>query len=196
VFLVVGLGNPGSKYAGHRHNVGFMVVDQLASRHARDPFREKFSGQFARAALDAQELGLLKPQTFMNLSGESVQKAMAFFKVDLAHLIVVHDELDLEFETLRVKVGGGTAGHNGLKSIVQHCGGPDFIRIRVGIGSTVRASRGEQHVLSDFSRDECLRLPDVLDSASLAVSDVLTRGVSAAMNRHNQAAKNERAPKP
>jgi PTH1 family peptidyl-tRNA hydrolase len=195
VYLVVGLGNPGPKYQGNRHNVGFMVVDQLAQRHGRDPFREKFSGLFTRASLDSQEFGLLKPQTFMNLSGESVQKALAFFKVELAQLVVVHDELDLEFGTLRIKLGGGTAGHNGLKSIVQHAGGPDFIRVRIGIGPT-RSGSGERHVLSDFSRDECLSLPDVLDSASLAVSDVLLRGVQAAMNRHNQSAKNDRAQKP
>jgi PTH1 family peptidyl-tRNA hydrolase len=195
MYLVVGLGNPGPKYQGNRHNVGFMVVDQLAQRHARDPFREKFSGLFARGNLDAQEFGLLKPQTFMNLSGESVQKAMAFFKVELAQVVVVHDELDLEFATSRIKLGGGTAGHNGLKSIVQHCGGPDFIRVRVGIGRA-RSGSGERHVLSDFSRDECLSLPDVLDSASLAVSDVLLRGVPAAMNRHNQSAKPDRALKP
>jgi peptidyl-tRNA hydrolase, PTH1 family len=195
MYLVVGLGNPGPKYQGHRHNVGFMVIDQLAQRHAREPFREKFAGLFARASLDSQEFGLLKPQTFMNLSGESVQKALAFFKVELAHLVVVHDELDLEFGTMRIKLGGGTAGHNGLRSIVQQTGAPDFIRVRIGIGPT-RAGSGERHVLSDFSRDECLSLPNVLDSASLAVSDVLLRGVQAAMNRHNQSAKNERAQKP
>ena len=196
MFLVVGLGNPGPKYQGHRHNVGFMVVDRLAERHARDPFREKFSGLFARASLDSVEFGLLKPQTFMNLSGTSVQKAMAFFKLELAQVVVVHDELDLAFGTLRVKVGGGTAGHNGLKSIVQSCGGPDFVRVRVGIDAprSAQASTGERHVLSDFSRDECLTLPDVLDSASLAVSDILLRGAPAAMNRHNQAAKSDKKP--
>jgi PTH1 family peptidyl-tRNA hydrolase len=188
VYLVVGLGNPGPKYQGHRHNVGFMVVDRLAQRHAREPFRDKFSGQFARASCDSVEFGLLKPQTFMNLSGSSVQKALAFFKLPLPQLIVVHDELDLAFATLRVKVGGGTAGHNGLKSIVQSCGGADFVRVRVGIDAP-RSANGERHVLSDFSQDECLALPDVLDSASLAVSDILLHGAPAAMNRHNQAAK-------
>ena len=189
--LVVGLGNPGASYAGHRHNVGFMVVDRLAQDHARDPFRDKFSGQFARAAWDGAEFGLLKPQTYMNLSGQSVQKAMAFFKVELRQLIVIHDELDLPFAVLRVKVSGGTAGHNGLKSIVQHCGGPDFVRVRIGIGRP-RGS-GEKHVLSDFSRQECAELPDVLESAARAVGDILLHGTQTAMNRHNQSAKSDSA---
>jgi PTH1 family peptidyl-tRNA hydrolase len=191
VLLVVGLGNPGTKYQNHRHNVGFMVVDRLADRDAREPFREKFQGLFARAAIAGEggdgEYGLLKPQTFMNLSGQSAQKALAFFKLELAQLVVVHDELDLPFGTVRVKLGGGSAGHNGIKSIAQCCGGPEFARVRVGIGRPRPGSRGEQHVLSDFSREECAELPDVLESASLAVRDIALRGVQAAMNRHNQA---------
>jgi PTH1 family peptidyl-tRNA hydrolase len=192
VFLVVGLGNPGPKYRDHRHNVGFMVVDRVASAHARDPFREKFQGSFTRGTLEGNDFVLLKPQTFMNLSGESVQKAMTFFKVELAHLIVVHDELDLPFGTLRVKQGGGLAGHNGLKSIQQCCGGPDFVRLRVGIGKS-RSSAGATHVLSDFSREECHELPDVVERAALAIGDIMVRGVSAAMNAHNQ--QTDRAPK-
>jgi PTH1 family peptidyl-tRNA hydrolase len=186
--LVTGLGNPGAKYAGHRHNVGFMVVDQMARRWSADAFREKFQAQFARGRIDSHEVGWLKPQTFMNLSGQSVQKAMAFFKVELPQLIVVHDELDLGFGTFKLKVGGGTAGHNGLKSIVSCCGGQDFVRLRVGIGRP-RSGAPEHHVLSDFSREECSQLENVLESASLAVADVVRLGVQAAMNLHNQAAK-------
>lgn len=191
--LVVGLGNPGSKYQNHRHNVGFMVVERLAQQHAREPFRDKFQGQFAKGAVGAAEFGLLKPLTFMNLSGQSTQKALAFFKVELARLIVIHDELDLPFGTVRVKLGGGAAGHNGIKSIVQCCGGPDFVRVRVGIGRP-RSASGANYVLSDFSRDECVELPNVLDSASRAVSEILLHGVQAAMNLHNQS--NPGRPKP
>jgi peptidyl-tRNA hydrolase, PTH1 family len=194
VKLVVGLGNPGSSYAGHRHNVGFMVVDRLADRHGRDPFRDKFSGQFARAQLEGEEFGLLKPQTYMNLSGQSVQKAMAFYKIALGDVVVLHDELDLDFGVLRVKVGGGSAGHNGLKSIVQCCGGPDFARVRVGIGRP-RSGSGERHVLSDFSREECAELPDVLESAARAAGDILLHGAQTAMNRHNQSPKAAPVPK-
>ncbi|MET0386440.1 MAG: aminoacyl-tRNA hydrolase [Polyangiales bacterium] len=186
MFLVVGLGNPGTKYQNHRHNVGFMVIDRIAERAAREPFRDKFSGLFARGAFGDSECGLLKPQTFMNLSGQSAQKALAFFKVERAQLIVVHDELDLPFGTVRLKLGGGAAGHNGIKSITQCCGGPEYVRVRVGIGRP-RSGSGEHFVLSDFSRDECVELPSVLDSASLAAGDVVQRGIQAAMNLHNQA---------
>lgn len=186
MFLVVGLGNPGPKYQNHRHNVGFMVVERLAEQHSREPFREKFQGLFAKASIDSEDLGLLKPQTYMNLSGQSAQKAMAFFKIELARVIVVHDELDLPFGTVRVKVGGGAAGHNGIKSMVQCCGGPDFVRIRVGIGRP-RSATGANYVLSDFSREECADLPSVVERASLAVADVIRRGPQAAMNVHNQA---------
>src|SRR5688572_25655898 len=132
--LVAGLGNPGAKYANNRHNLGFMVVDELARKLSADPFREKWNGVFTRARRSGDEVVLLKPQTFMNLSGESIQKALAFFKLGASDLVVIHDELDLSFGTVKVKVGGGAAGHNGLKSIVQHCGGPDFVRVRIGVG--------------------------------------------------------------
>jgi PTH1 family peptidyl-tRNA hydrolase len=184
VKLIVGLGNPGPKYAGHRHNVGFMVVDELAGRYRADAFREKFNGVFARARRDGDEALLLKPHTFMNLSGESVQKALAFFKLTRADLVVIHDELDLPFGSVKIKVGGGSAGHNGIKSVVQHAGGPDFARLRVGIGRPPQ--RGIEHVLSDFSRQECSELPGVLERAARAVTDILDRGVQAAMNLHNQ----------
>ncbi len=185
--LVVGLGNPGAKYANHRHNLGFMVVDELARRLSADAFREKFNGLYSRARRDSGEVVLLKPTTYMNLSGESVQKALAFFKLAATDLIVVHDELDLPFATLKVKVGGGAAGHNGLKSIAQHCGGPDFVRVRIGVGRPPQ--RGADHVLSDFNKQECSELPGVLDSAAIAVTDILDRGVQAAMNLHNQKVK-------
>jgi PTH1 family peptidyl-tRNA hydrolase len=190
VFLVVGLGNPGPKYKNHRHNLGFMVVDRLAETAAREPFREKFSGLFARAAFDGDEFVLLKPQTFMNLSGQSAQKALAFFKVELAQLIVIYDELDLPFGTVRVKFGGGAAGHNGIKSLVQCCGGAEFARVRCGIGKP-RSGAGEGHVLSEFNREECSELPDVIERASLATRDIVQRGIQAAMNLHNQVSRSK-----
>lgn len=182
--LVVGLGNPGAKYSGNRHNVGFMVVDEIARRWSADPFREKFKAELSRARRGSDEAILLKPQTFMNLSGESVQKALAFYKLGLPDLVVIHDELDLPFGAVRVKLGGGLAGHNGLKSIVQHGGGPNFVRVRVGVGRPPQ--KGADHVLSDFNKQECSELPVVLERAAVAVADILERGVSAAMNLHNQ----------
>ncbi|MBW2507411.1 MAG: aminoacyl-tRNA hydrolase, partial [Deltaproteobacteria bacterium] len=132
--LIAGLGNPGPKYANNRHNVGFMVVDELRRRWGASAFRDKFKGEFTKVRVGSDEVVLLKPLTYMNLSGESVQAAMRFFKVPLEQVVCVHDELDLEFGVVRLKVGGGTAGHNGLRSMVQHCGGPGFVRCRVGIG--------------------------------------------------------------
>jgi len=190
VWLVAGLGNPGPRYSRNRHNVGFMVVERLAEKAGAGPFREKFKGLWSRGALGTEEVVLLEPQTFMNLSGESVQAALAFFKVPLDRLLVVHDELDLAWTDVRVKVGGGAAGHNGLKSILQHCGGPDFVRVRVGIGRPPRGST-ESWVLGDFDTAESAELGDVLQTASLAAEAVVRRGPAQAQNEFNT-----RAPRP
>lgn len=182
--LVVGLGNPGPKYEGHRHNVGFMVMDRWAERLNAGPFREKFQGQFAKTTFADDDVVLLKPMTYMNLSGESVQKAMQFFKVDLKDVVVVHDELDLPFATCRIKLGGGTAGHNGLKSIVKHGGGDGFVRLRVGIDRP-RSGKVEGYVLSDFNSSERAELDDVVDHAIKGVEETLKQGAKGAMNRYN-----------
>jgi PTH1 family peptidyl-tRNA hydrolase len=182
VLLVVGLGNPGQKYAGTRHNVGFMVVDALADKLSAGAFREKFSGVFVRAT--RPDLALLKPLTFMNASGESVQQAMQFFKVELKDVLVVHDELDVPFGECRLKQGGGAAGHNGLRSIIQHCGGEGFGRLRVGIGRP-RSGEGVSHVLGDFSAQERASIGDVLQAAALGVEAVLAKGIAHAMNTFN-----------
>jgi PTH1 family peptidyl-tRNA hydrolase len=181
VYLVVGLGNPGAKYAGNRHNVGFMVVERLAERLKAGAFRGKFSGEFTRVS--SPDVVLLKPMTFMNLSGESIQQAMQFFKVALKDVIVVHDELDLAYGDNRIKLGGGTAGHNGLKSTVQNVG-DGFVRLRVGIGRP-RGSDAVPHVLGDFSAAERTTLPDVLDHAAQGVETILAKGVATAMNAFN-----------
>lgn len=181
--LIVGLGNPGPKYSGNRHNVGFMVVDRLASRWSAAAFRDKFRAQTTKAQVGSGEVVLLKPQTFMNLSGESVQPAMAFYKVGLPQVICVHDELDLEFGVVRIKVGGGTAGHNGLKSMVQHCGGNDFLRLRVGIGRP--EGRTESHVLSDFNASERAELGDLLEKVCDMVEACMSDGATVAMNRYH-----------
>ncbi|MCA9536317.1 MAG: aminoacyl-tRNA hydrolase [Myxococcales bacterium] len=183
--LVVGLGNPGPKYSGNRHNVGFMVVDRLAARWAAPAFRDKFKAETTKGLLRQGDVVLLKPQTFMNLSGESVQPAMAFYKVDLEHVLCVHDELDLEFGVVRLKVGGGTAGHNGLKSMVQRCGGNGFARVRVGIGRP--PVRTESHVLSDFDSSERAELGDVIERACDMVEACILEGATAAMNRYHGA---------
>lgn len=183
MWLLVGLGNPGAGYAANRHNVGFMVLDLLASQRAAGPFREKFSGMLSRITIAGHDVVLLKPTTFMNLSGESAQKALHFFKLEVPAMIVVHDDLDLPYGQLRLKVGGGTAGHNGLKSLVRHCG-PEFVRLRIGIDRP-SPGRVEAHVLSDFTADERISLPDVLERAASALTLTIERGVVEAMNRVN-----------
>jgi len=187
MLLVVGLGNPGRAYASHRHNVGFMVVDALAVRASADPFKEKFSGEYARARLGAEQAVLLKPMTFMNESGQSVQAAMVFFKMEALDLLVVHDELDLPFGTIRLKVGGGHAGHNGLRSIMAHVGTGDFARLRIGIGRPPPGFSGEvrDYVLSRFDAVEAAALPDCLGAATDTVLDVAARGIAPAMNARN-----------
>jgi peptidyl-tRNA hydrolase, PTH1 family len=144
--LVAGLGNPGREYADTRHNVGFMVADELARRHGAS-FRSKFSGDLAELRLDDARVALLKPQTYMNDSGRSVGPAARFFKVDPRDLLVVHDEVDLEPGRLQARLGGGLAGHNGLRSIRQALGTPDFLRLRVGVG---RPGRGDRRPVADY----------------------------------------------
>lgn len=161
-----------------------MVVDTLARRWGAPRFKDKFRGEFAKVDLAGKDVILLKPMTYMNLSGESVQAAMRFFKVPLGHVLSVHDELDLPFGVVRLKVGGGTAGHNGLRSMVEHAGGADFDRCRVGIGRP-QHGRPEHYVLSDFDAQERAELCDVLELAADMVETAVQEGTRPAMNRHH-----------
>ena len=197
MLLVVGLGNPGSSYASHRHNVGFMAVDELARRVSADPFREKFSGEWARAEIAGEPAILLKPQTYMNESGRSVQPAMAFFKVAPAELIVLHDELDVPFGEIRLKLGGGHAGHNGLRSIMAFAGA-EFGRVRLGVGRPPPTFRGEiaDFVLSGFDPVERAALPELIKKAGDSVLDIARRGFGPAMNARNTRPKAPKPPKP
>ncbi len=151
--LFVGLGNPGSRYAGNRHNIGFMAVDAIARAHGAMPWRRRFQGQAADVTLGAEKAVLLKPETFMNDSGRAVGEARRFFKLDLADIVVFHDELDLAPGKLRVKTGGGNAGHNGLRSITALCGN-DYRRVRMGIGHPGHKDLVHGYVLRDFARSE------------------------------------------
>jgi peptidyl-tRNA hydrolase, PTH1 family len=144
--LVVGLGNPGREYARNRHNAGYLVADELARRHG-GTWRSKFSGQLAEIRLDGHKVALLKPETYMNESGRSAGAAARFFKVDPDAVLVVHDDSDLEPGRLQVRLGGGLAGHNGLRSVAQHFKSPDFLRLRVGVG---RPERGDPRPLADW----------------------------------------------
>jgi PTH1 family peptidyl-tRNA hydrolase len=189
--LVVGLGNPGKKYERNRHNVGFMVVERLARAHGLPDLKEKFSGVWTKGELAfggaRHPVAVLEPLTYMNLSGDSVQPAAAFLKVAPANVVVVHDELDLPWKDVRLKVGGGHAGHNGLRSIIQRLGTPEFTRVRVGIGRPPPGFKGDvaDFVLQDFDAMERAELPDVVDRAAAAVEKVVASGIAAAMNAVN-----------
>jgi PTH1 family peptidyl-tRNA hydrolase len=165
MLLWVGLGNPGAQYAGNRHNVGFMALDRIASDHGFGPWQAKFKGQVAEGRFGAVRVALLKPQTFMNLSGEAVRAAAGFWKVEPAAITVFHDELDLAPFRVRLKTGGGHAGHNGLRSITQHLG-DGFHRVRLGIGHPGHKDRVSGYVLSDFARAEGEGLDDLLRGLS------------------------------
>lgn len=159
--LIVGLGNPGAKYAHNRHNIGFMAVDEIASAHGFSPWRAKFQGQVSEGRIGSDKVILLKPETFMNLSGQAVGEAARFHKIDPADVIVFHDELDLAPAKIRVKTGGGHAGHNGLRSIHQHIG-PDYDRVRMGIGHPGHKDAVAGYVLRDFPKADAEWLDDEL----------------------------------
>jgi len=165
VIVIAGLGNPGAKYAHNRHNIGFMAVDRIAADHGFGPWRSKFQALVSDGRLGGEKVLLLKPQTFMNLSGQAVGEALRFYKLGPEALIVIHDELDLAPGKIRVKKGGGHAGHNGLRSIQAHLG-PDFTRLRLGIGHPGHKDRVAAWVLSDFARADQDWLDDLLRGIS------------------------------
>lgn len=183
--LVAGLGNPGREYADTRHNVGFLVADELVRRHGGS-FRSKYSGELTEIRLDGLRLALLKPQTFMNESGRSVGAAARFYKVEPEALLAVHDEVDLEPGRLQARLGGGLAGHNGLRSVAQHLGTPDFLRLRVGVG---RPERGDPRPVADFVLS---RFPPEFDVEELvgraadAVETIAREGLEEAQQKFNE----------
>ena len=153
MLLFVGLGNPGARHAGNRHNIGFMAVDAIAKRHGFAPWRRRFHGVATECTLGSEKVLLLWPSTFMNESGRAVAEAANFYKIDLSGIVVVHDEIELPPGKVRVKVGGGIAGHNGLRSISAHIGN-DYKRVRIGVGHPGDKDLVHTHVLSDFAKSE------------------------------------------
>ena len=182
--LVVGLGNPGREYANTRHNVGWMVADELSRRHSGS-FRSKFSGQLAEVRAGDAKLALLKPETYMNLSGESRGAAARFFKLEPGQILVVHDDVDLDAGRLQARLGGGLAGHNGLRSVKQSLGTPDFLRLRVGVGRPGRGDRRPvaDYVLSDFAPHDDAEA--IVARAVEAVETLDAEGLDAAQRRFN-----------
>jgi PTH1 family peptidyl-tRNA hydrolase len=184
--LVVGLGNPGSEYAGTRHNAGADVVALLAARHGEKLKRGKERALVAEARVDDKRLALAFPQTYMNDSGLAVRALVRRFDIDdLERLVVVHDELDFEPGRLQVKVGGGLAGHNGLRSIVAHLKSDEFVRVRIGVGKPTRKEQGADHVLTRPGKKAREELLIVVQEAADAVEMILSDGPAAAMNRFN-----------
>jgi PTH1 family peptidyl-tRNA hydrolase len=181
--LWVGLGNPGSEHARQRHNIGFMALDEIARRHGFGPWRKRFKGEVAEGAIGGQRIIALKPQTYMNASGDSVQQAAAFLKIPAANVVAFHDELDLAPGKLRVKLGGGVAGHNGLRDMRRAFASPDFWRVRMGIGHPGHKDAVTGHVLGNFAKVDQAWLEKLLDAvadaapmlASLKTEDFMTR---------------------
>lgn len=185
-FLVVGLGNPGDEYHRTRHNVGAEVVELLAQRHGgrlRAQKRERARTDEVR--IHGHRVALAVPLTYMNESGMAVAPLVRRYGVDPAHLVVVHDELDLPVAALRLKAGGGLAGHNGLRSIEQHLGSRDFLRVRIGVGKPQSKERGADHVLSRFGKRERAEVDVTVELAADAVEAIVAEGIEAAMNRYN-----------
>ena len=183
--LVVGLGNPGDEYARTRHNVGAEVVELLARRHGGKLHGSKGRARSDEVRIGAHRVALAIPLTYMNDSGEAVAGLMRRLGVEPAQIVIVHDELDLAPAVLRVKVGGGLAGHNGLRSIKQHLHTEDFMRVRIGVGKPPSKERGADHVLSRVSKRDRESLDVTIEEAADAVECIVTNGVDAAMNRYN-----------
>lgn len=182
--LLAGLGNPGAKYLWTRHNAGFMVLDRLAHHTGAAITRKAFSGLYGETSCHGERLHLLKPQTYMNLSGRSVSAALRYHKLTLDDLIVIHDDLDIPFGQIKLKIGGGHGGHNGLRSLLQELGSGEFTRIRVGID---RPGFGDpaDYVLSPFSKNEMANLSDLLDRIVDSVEMLVSEGLPKAMSIYN-----------
>jgi peptidyl-tRNA hydrolase, PTH1 family len=185
VWLIAGLGNPGPKYAQNRHNIGFMVVDELARRVRAEGFRVKFGGEVTTCTVAGEKAALLKPMEYMNESGRAVQRTSAFYQVDASTLVVVHDEIDLPLGRLQVKQGGGHAGHNGVRSIIQNLGTPDFVRVRCGVGRPAGSRAAAGHVLGDFGKSEQVEVEILVKEAADAVEEIVHKGPLLAMNKVN-----------
>ena len=197
-WVVAGLGNPGEEYSRSRHNAGFMTVDRIAKAKSVEFSRRRFKGLTAEAALSEKAAVLVKPQTFYNLSGECISDLLSYFKIPPEHLIVLHDELDLEAGRLRIKQGGGDAGNRGVRSIAESLGTGDFIRVRIGIGRpsefTVEMEPGSQpkteenkdYLLRPMTAAERQSMAPILERAANAVEAIAATGLEAAMNRFNQ----------
>jgi peptidyl-tRNA hydrolase, PTH1 family len=182
--LIAGLGNPGRKYAANRHNIGFMAIDRLAGQHQISLGKVQNRALVGNGRIANQAVILAKPQTYMNLVGDAVGPLASYYRIPPERVLVIYDELDLPFGSLRLRPGGGAGGHNGMRSLIYHLG-PDFPRLRLGIGRPPGQMPAAAYVLQDFGRDDLPLLNDVLDEAVRAILTFLSEGIDMAMSRHN-----------
>ncbi|MEF2548759.1 aminoacyl-tRNA hydrolase [Aurantimonas sp. E1-2-R+4] len=183
MLLIAGLGNPGSRYAGNRHNIGFMAIDEIARDPSFSPWSKKFSAEIAEGQIGAEKVLLVKPQTFMNESGRSVGEAARFFKIEPANIVVIHDELDLAPAKLRVKTGGGNGGHNGLRSIDAHLGTKDYKRVRLGIGHPGSKDAVTPYVLGDFAKVDREWLDPLIEAIARHIDSLVAGDDALFMNK-------------
>ncbi len=183
--MIAGLGNPGRKYAGTRHNAGFMAVERLAEIHGAEIKQSKFDSLFGRAIICGADAFLLKPMAFMNRSGRPVSRAAGFFRIPLDHLLVIHDDIDIGYGKIKIKAKGGHGGHNGLRSVIDALGSGDFPRVRIGIGRPGEAAGVTEFVLGNFTSAELREFDPVLEKAAEAVCTILMHGIDQGMNHFN-----------
>ena len=184
MYLIVGLGNPGNRYQDTRHNIGFMVLEKLAAKLEVDLRQKSFNALWGKGKITNKNVILAMPQTYMNLSGNAVRQLNAFFKTDLSNLMVIHDDLDLSFGSVRLKTGGGNAGHKGLASIEENLGSSEFMRIRLGIGKPSDKSRIEGYVLEPFGKEELSVLPEIIQWAADAATEIVLSGMQTAIGNY------------
>ena len=184
MYLIVGLGNPGNRYRATRHNIGFMVLEKLAAKLEVDLRQKSFNALWGKGKIASKNVILAMPQTYMNLSGNAVRQLHAFFKTEISNLIVIHDDLDLSFGSVRLKTGGGNAGHKGLASIEENLGSSEFMRIRLGIGKPVDKSRIEGYVLEPFGKEELSVLPEIIQWAADAATEIVSSGMQTAIGNY------------
>ena len=185
IYLLIGLGNPGREYKDTRHNIGFMLIDQLAERIGARGMKVQSKAIITSGLYEERKLILAKPQTYMNLSGQSVQGLLHFYKIPLENLLVAHDDLDIPYGTIRSRPTGGPGGQRGMANTIELLGTKNFPRLRLGIGRPPGRMDPKDYVLQDFSKDELKLMPDILSRASDAALEFVMRGLNAAMNKYN-----------
>ena len=184
-FLIAGLGNPGDKYKNNRHNIGFQIIDTYLTYFSQNKLIDKFDSEYTSINFRENKLHIIKPKTFMNESGKAINKCISFYKIPLENLIVIYDEMDLSPGDVRIKFGGGSAGHNGVRSIINCLGSEKFTRIRIGIGKPINKEKINSYVLSNFSNNELNLFNEIKTNIKYIIEDIVSEGLPFAMNKFN-----------